>query len=87
MLAPPDDSRVMMRWWWFGPDLDRAEIDRELQAMADAGLGGAEVALVYPLRPGAPHYLSPEQASGRSASRVCRAAEFGSRRRLPSAAR
>ena len=18
-LEPPDDSRIMMRWWWFGP--------------------------------------------------------------------
>ena len=60
-LTHPDPAaRPMMRWWWFGPDMDRAEIDRELRAMAEAGLGGAEVALVYPLRPGAPHYLSPE---------------------------
>ena len=54
-LTHPDPAaRPMMRWWWFGPDMDRAEIDRELRAMAEAGLGGAEVALVYPLRPGAP---------------------------------
>src|SRR5699024_6177288 len=60
-LADPDPAaRPMMRWWWFGPDLDRAELDRELEAMAAAGLGGAEVALVYPLREGAPHYLSEE---------------------------
>ncbi|WP_170932004.1 glycosyl hydrolase [Brachybacterium massiliense] len=60
-LTHPDPAaRPMMRWWWFGPDMDRAEIDRELRAMAEAGLGGAEGALVYPLRPGAPHYLSPE---------------------------
>ena len=60
LITPDPAARPMMRWWWFGPDMDRAEIDRELRAMADAGLGGAEVALVYPLRPGAPHYLSPE---------------------------
>ncbi|WP_122943682.1 glycosyl hydrolase [Brachybacterium sp. EE-P12] len=60
-LADPDPAaRPMMRWWWFGPDLDRGEIDRELAAMAAAGLGGAEVALVYPLREGAPEYLSGE---------------------------
>ena len=45
-LAHPDPAaRPMMRWWWFGPDLDRDEIDRELDAMAAAGLGGAEVAM------------------------------------------
>ena len=60
LAAPDPAARPMMRWWWFGPDLDRAELDRELEAMAAAGLGGAEVALVYPLREGAPHYLSAE---------------------------
>src|SRR5699024_9717093 len=40
-LTHPDPAaRPMMRWWWFGPDMDRAEIDRELRAMAEAGLGG-----------------------------------------------
>ena len=39
----------MMRWWWFGPSVSRPELDRELTAMADAGLGGVEVAYVYPL--------------------------------------
>src|SRR5699024_2293848 len=39
-LSTPDPAaRPMMRWWWFGPDLDRGEIDRELRAMAAAGLG------------------------------------------------
>jgi hypothetical protein len=33
-----------MRWWWFGPSVTRAELERELTAMADAGLGGVEVA-------------------------------------------
>ncbi|PWH06256.1 hypothetical protein DEO23_04525 [Brachybacterium endophyticum] len=50
-FAEPDPAdRPMMRWWWFGPDQEHAEIDRELAAMAAAGLGGAEVAVVYPLR-------------------------------------
>ena len=60
LAAPDPAARPMVRWWWFGPDLVRAELDRELEAMAAAGLGGAEVALVYPLREGAPHYLSAE---------------------------
>lgn len=60
LAAPDEAARPMMRWWWFGPDLDRGEIDRELEAMAQAGLGGAEIAFVHPLREGAPHYLSDE---------------------------
>lgn len=56
--APDPAARPMMRWWWFGPDVEDAEIDRELRAMADAGLGGAEVSLVYPLREGSDTYLS-----------------------------
>jgi alpha-L-rhamnosidase len=39
----------MMRWWWFGPSVSQPDLDRELTAMADAGLGGVEVAYVYPL--------------------------------------
>ena len=46
---PPDDSRIMMRWWWFGPAVSQAEIDRELGLMKDAGIGGVEVQPVYPL--------------------------------------
>jgi hypothetical protein len=39
----------MMRWWWFGPFVEEAELARELEAMAAAGIGGVEVAAVYPL--------------------------------------
>lgn len=46
---PSADSRPMMRWWWFGPRVDRAELARELDEMLAAGLGGVEVAVVYPL--------------------------------------
>ncbi len=41
----------MMRWWWFGPSVERIELERQLRAMADAGLGGVEVAFVYPMGP------------------------------------
>ncbi|KAB0679985.1 glycosyl hydrolase [Aureimonas leprariae] len=47
--SPPDDARVMMRWWLFGPGVTNEELGRELQAMRDAGLGGVELAFVYPL--------------------------------------
>ncbi|WP_422115867.1 glycosyl hydrolase [Brachybacterium sp. UNK5269] len=78
-LADPDRAaRPLMRWWWFGPDVDREEIDRELHAMTAAGLGGAEIAFVYPLREGAPHYLSPE-VLGQVRHAAQRARELGLR--------
>jgi hypothetical protein len=46
---PPDSSRIMMRWWWFGPAATNAEITRELEQMKAAGIGGVEVANLYPL--------------------------------------
>jgi hypothetical protein len=48
-LHPPDDARIMMRWWWFGPAATKPEITRELEAMKAAGIGGAEIANLYPL--------------------------------------
>jgi hypothetical protein len=47
--TPPDEARVMMRWWWFGPTVTRSGIERDLQAMRDGGLGGVEIQPVYPL--------------------------------------
>jgi hypothetical protein len=46
---PPPDSRIMMRWWWFGPSATREELDAEMRHMKDGGIGGFEVAVVYPL--------------------------------------
>ncbi len=48
---PSPAARPMMRWWWFGPAVTPQGLDRELQAMHDAGLGGVEVQPVYPLVP------------------------------------
>ncbi len=45
---PPDDSRPMMRWWWFGVAVEKPEIRRELEQMKADGIGGAELAFVYP---------------------------------------
>lgn len=39
----------MMRWWWFGPAVTKPEIQRELQQMKAAGIGGVEIATLYPL--------------------------------------
>jgi hypothetical protein len=46
---PPDDCRIMMRWWWFGPAVDKSELERELRAMKDGGIGGVEIQPVYPV--------------------------------------
>ena len=46
---PPDDSRVMMRWWWFGPAVTKTELEREMRLMKEGGIGGFEVQPVYPL--------------------------------------
>jgi hypothetical protein len=48
---PPTGAAPRMRWWWFGPSVTRPEIERELTAMANDGIGGVEVAYVYPLAP------------------------------------
>ena len=39
----------MMRWWWFGPAVSKSEIERELGQMKAAGIGGVEIATLYPL--------------------------------------
>ncbi len=41
--TPPAAARPWLRWWWPGDDVDPAELDRELAAMAAAGFGGAEI--------------------------------------------
>ncbi|MFT3746550.1 MAG: glycosyl hydrolase [Pyrinomonadaceae bacterium] len=65
--TPPADTRIMMRWWWFGPAVTKAEIERELRVMKEGGIGGVEVQPVYPLLPDDPKtgfknlpYLSDE---------------------------
>ena len=47
-LAPPPEARPMVRWWWFGPAVVKPEILKELRQMKTAGIGGAELAFVYP---------------------------------------
>ena len=64
---PPEDAKIMMRWWWFGPAVTKPEIERELRVMKEGGIGGFEVQPVYPLLPDNPQagiknlpYLSDE---------------------------
>ena len=65
--TPPDDARIMMRWWWFGPAVTTDEIEREMRAMKAGGIGGFELAFVYPMTLDDPsrglkneRFLSPE---------------------------
>jgi hypothetical protein len=48
-VSPPDDCRIMMRWWWFGPAVTKPELQRELEQMKAEGVGGVEIATLYPL--------------------------------------
>jgi len=48
-LDPPDDARIMMRWWWFGSAVTKPELEREMKTMKAGGIGGFEVQPVYPL--------------------------------------
>jgi hypothetical protein len=64
---PPEDSRILMRWWWFGPSVTTAEIEAEMRRMKEGGIGGFELAVVYPMALDDPargirneRYLSPE---------------------------
>lgn len=53
----------MVRWWWFGPRVERAWVDRDLAAVAEGGYGGVELAVVYPMSEETGRYLSPEFCS------------------------
>ena len=37
---PPDDARIMVRWWWFGPAVTKPELEREMNFMKAGGIGG-----------------------------------------------
>jgi hypothetical protein len=47
-VVPPKDARPMVRWWWFGVAVQKTEILHELEQMKADGIGGAELAFVYP---------------------------------------
>jgi alpha-L-rhamnosidase len=66
-LNPPDEARPMMRWWWFGPAVTKPGLQKELETMRSAGIGGVEIQPVYPMALDDPAsgirnlpYLSPE---------------------------
>ena len=39
----------MVRWWWFSGAITAAGIEEQLASMHRSGIGGVEVAFVYPL--------------------------------------
>src|SRR5438309_791676 len=45
---PPPEAKPMVRWWWFGTAVEKPELLHELQQMKADGIGGAELAFVYP---------------------------------------
>ena len=47
--TPPDNCRIMMRWWWFGTAVTKPELMREIKTMKAGGIGGFEIQPVYPL--------------------------------------
>lgn len=47
-LTPSPAARPMVRWWWFGAAVTKPEIKNELEQMKHDGIGGAELAFVYP---------------------------------------
>ena len=66
-LNPPPDARPIMRWWWLGPAVVKPELQKELETMRSAGIGGVEIQPVYPIALDNPakgiknlRYLSPE---------------------------
>ena len=40
---------MMVRWWWYGPAVTKAELEREMRLMKQGGIGGFEVQPTYPL--------------------------------------
>lgn len=67
LVAPSDEARPMVRWWWFGSAVEPNGLSREITAMRQGGFGGFEIQPVYALSLDNPQtglknldYLSPE---------------------------
>ena len=48
--APPKSARGFTRWWWYGCCVEKDEILRELDFMKEAGIGGVELQILYPVQ-------------------------------------
>ncbi len=67
LAHPPADARPMMRWWWFGPSVEKKQLAFEIDRMKEGGIGGVEIQAVYPMALDDPSrgvknlpFLSPE---------------------------
>lgn len=47
---PVKEARGYTRWWWFGCAVEKDEIIHELDEMLEAGIGGVELQILYPIR-------------------------------------
>ncbi|MBO4298383.1 MAG: hypothetical protein J5998_06260 [Clostridia bacterium] len=54
LASPPAEARGFTRWWWYGCCVEKDEIERELDFMREAGLGGVELQILYPVQPDDP---------------------------------
>jgi len=56
---PPitQSAKPWTRWWWPGSAVDRAGLDAQLRAIADAGIGGVEITPIYGARGSEARYL------------------------------
>ena len=63
MIQNPDpDARVKTRWWWYGCKVKEDDILFQLDRMQEAGIGGVEIQITYPLQAGDDNidYFSPD---------------------------
>ncbi len=49
LAAPSKDARGYTRWWWYGCNVEKEEIKRELDEMVKANIGGVELQILYAL--------------------------------------
>ena len=41
------EAKPAARWWWMGSAVDKANLTRNLEAYAAAGMGGLEITPIY----------------------------------------
>ncbi len=51
ITQPPENAKGYTRWWWYGAAVNREEISYELDQMRQAGIGGVELQILYPVVP------------------------------------
>ena len=54
-LNPPDSAKPWVFWYWMQANATRDGITRDLEAMAETGIGGAMLMPIGQVRPQRPH--------------------------------